>query len=50
MIPEFHKCNSGLQIIFQNLSDIMSGGRNKIPLDIYENLSDINIYKNSIKF
>ena len=35
----------GLQIIFQNLSDIMSG-RNEIPSDIYENLSDINFYKN----
>ena len=38
----------GLQIIFQNLSDIMSG-RNEIPSDIYENLSDINFYKNFIK-
>ena len=34
----------GLQIIFQNLSNIMSG-KNKIPSDIYENLSDINFYK-----
>ena len=34
---------TGLQIFFQNLSDIMSG-RNNIPLDIYENLSDINFY------
>ena len=40
---------SGLQIIFQNLSDIKSG-RNKIPSEIYENLSDINFYKNFIKF
>ena len=39
---------AGLQIIFQNLSDIMSG-RNEIPSDIYENLSHINIYKNFIK-
>ena len=39
---------AGLQIIFQNLSDIMSG-RNEIPSDIYENLSDINFYKNFIK-
>ena len=28
---------TGLQIIFQKLSDMMSG-KNKIPLDIYENL------------
>ena len=34
---------SGLQIIFQNLSDIMSG-RNNIPLDIYKNLLGINFY------
>ena len=34
----------GLQIIFQNLLDMMSG-KNKIPSDIYENLSDINFYK-----
>ena len=39
---------TGLQIIFQNLSDIMSG-RNQIPSDIYENLLDINLYKNFIK-
>ena len=39
---------AGLQIICQNLSDIMSG-RNEIPSDIYENLSDINFYKNFIK-
>ena len=38
----------GLQIIFQNLSDIMSG-RHEILSDIYENLLDINFYKNSIK-
>ena len=35
----------GLQIIFQNLLDIMSG-RNEIPSDIYKNLLDINFYKN----
>ena len=35
---------SGLQIISQNLSDMMSG-KNKIPSDIYENLPDINFYK-----
>ena len=35
------KSSPGLQIIFQDLSDIMSG-RNNIPLDIYENLPDIN--------
>ena len=40
--------DTGLQIIFQNLSDIMSG-RNEIPSDIYENMSDINFYKNFIK-
>ena len=40
---------SGLQIIFQNLSDIISG-RNKTLSDIYENLSDINFYKSFIKF
>ena len=31
----------GQQIIFQNLSDMMSG-KNKIPSDIYENLLYIN--------
>ena len=35
---------AGLQMIFQNLSDMMSG-KNKILLNIYENLSDINFYK-----
>ena len=35
---------AGLEIIFQNLSDMMSG-KNKIPSDIYENLSDINFYQ-----
>ena len=35
---------TGLQIIFQNLLNIMSG-KNKIPSDNYENLSDINFYK-----
>ena len=44
----FQPATAGLQIIFQNLSDIMSG-RNEIPSDIYENLSDINFYKNFIK-
>ena len=39
---------SGLQIIFQNLSDIMSG-RNEIPWEIYKNLSDINFRENFIK-
>ena len=39
---------TGLQLIFQNLSDIMSG-RNEILSDIYEKLSDINFYKNFIK-
>ena len=41
---------TGLQIIFQKLSDMMSG-KNKIPLDIYENLLKINFYvfKNSNK-
>ena len=41
---------AGLQIIIQNLSDMMSG-KNKIPSEIYENLSDINFYvfKNSNK-
>ena len=40
----------GLQIIFQNLSVMMSG-KNKIPSDIYEKQSDINFYvfKNSNK-
>ena len=37
-------CTARLQKIFQNLSDIISG-RNKIPWDIYKNLSDINLYK-----
>ena len=40
--------SAGLQIIFQNLSDIMFG-RHEILSDIYENLSDINFYKNFIK-
>ena len=35
---------NGLQIIFQNLSDMMPG-KNKISSDLYENLSDINFYK-----
>ena len=41
---------TGLQIIFQKLSDMMSG-KNKIPLDIYENLLKINfcVFKNSNK-
>ena len=39
---------SGLQIIFQNLSDMMSE-RNNIPLNIYKNLSDINFYNFSKK-
>ena len=38
---KFNPTVPGLQIIFQNLSDMMSG-KNKIPSDIYENLSDIN--------
>ena len=46
--PENCSRITGLQIIFQNLSDIMSG-RNEILSDIYENLSDINSYKNLIK-
>ena len=39
-----------LQIVFQNLSGMMSG-KNKVPSNIYENLSDINFYvfKNSNK-
>ena len=41
--------HTGLQIIFQNLLDMMSR-KNKIPSDIYENLSDINFFKNSNKF
>ena len=49
----YMKCNTGftgLQIIFHNLSDMISG-ENKIPLDIYENLPNINFYvfKNSNK-
>ena len=28
----------------------MMSGKNKIPSDIYENLSDINFFKNSNKF
>ena len=49
-VNSFQKTTTaGLQIIFQNLSDIMFG-RNKIPSDIYENLSEINFYKNFIKF
>ena len=35
--------STGLQIIFQNLLDMMSG-KNKILLDIYENLPNINFY------
>ena len=41
----------GLQIIFQNLSDMMSG-KNETPSDSYKNLSDINfinVFKNSNK-
>ena len=38
------KLLTGLQIILQNLSDMMSG-KNKIQSDIYENLLDINFYK-----
>ena len=46
--PSIFTSIAGLQIIFQNMSGIMSG-RNEIPSDIYENLSDINFYKNFIK-
>ena len=40
---------AGLQIIFQTLLDMMSG-KNKIPSDIYKNMSDIkfiNVFKSS---
>ena len=48
-IQRLPECNlPGLQIIFQNLSDILSR-RNEILSDIYKNLSNINIYKNLIK-
>ena len=40
--------STGLKIIFQNLSDIMSR-RNEILWVFYENLLDINFYKNFIK-
>ena len=46
----FFPSSTGLQINFQNLSDMMSG-KSKIPLDIHENLSDINfcVFKKSNK-